>query len=350
MKIAVLLSGGVDSAVALRLLKDQGHDLTAFYLKIWLEDELKFLGSCPWEEDLKYVTAICEQADVPLEVINMQKEYFESVVSYTIDEVKQGRTPNPDVLCNNRVKFGMFFNKISNQYDKVASGHYSQLVEIDGKKHLKRAPDPIKDQSYFLSHLKPEQLAKIMFPIGHLNKSEVRDLAHKYDLPNQDRKDSQGICFLGKVKFKDFVRYYLDEKIGDMLEFETDKKVGEHKGFWFYTIGQRKNICLPDGPWFVVKKDIEKNIVYVSKNYHSEDKKRDEFTASSLNWFAEKFPSKTDLQVKLRHGEHDYNCTIKKVDQDTVKVKLDSTDPGIASGQFASFFDGEICLGSGVIN
>lgn len=349
MKIAVLVSGGVDSAVALRLLKDQGHDITAFYLKIWLEDELKFLGDCPWEEDLKFVQEICSQAEIPLEVLNMQKDYFEKVVSYTIDEVKNGRTPNPDVLCNNRIKFGMFFDKIDDSYEKVATGHYSQIQEIGGKLFLKRAPDPIKDQTYFLAHLSQQQLKRIIFPIGHLQKSEVRELAKKYDLVNKDRKDSQGICFLGKVKFKDFIKHYLNEKPGEMLEYETGKHLSTHKGFWFYTIGQRKDICLPDGPWFVVKKDTEKNIVYVSKNYHSIDKVRDSFLADTFNWFSGKFPEKTDLQVKIRHGEKDYNCKITKLDDKTMEVKLDQSDQGIASGQFAVFFDGKICLGSAVI-
>ncbi len=345
MKIAVLVSGGVDSSVALRLLKEQGHDLTAFYLKIWLEEELQFLGGdCPWEEDLQYVRDVCEQADVPLEVLPMQKEYFDKVVSYTINEVKEGRTPNPDVLCNNHIKFGLFFDKIDDSYEKVATGHYAQITEIDGKHFLKKTPDPIKDQTYFLSHLKEEQLHRILFPIGHLAKSEVRELAEKYDLANKERKDSQGICFLGKLKFRDFVKHYLGEKKGDILEYETNEKLGEHNGFWYYTIGQRKGIHLSGGPWFVVSKSVDSNIVYISNDYHSEEKTRDSFKVGNFNWFAGSAPDKKELQVKLRHGEHFYNCTL-----DGNQVKIDGTDPGIAAGQFAAFYDGEVCLGSGVI-
>lgn len=345
MKIAMLVSGGVDSSVALRLLKDQGHDITAFYLKIWLEDELSFLGDCPWEEDLAYVREICEQADVPLKVVSLQREYFDKVVSYTIDEVKAGRTPNPDVMCNNHIKFGLFFEKIDETFDKVASGHYAQNTEMDGKFFLKKAPDKVKDQTYFLAHLSQEQLSKIIFPIGHLSKEEVRDLAQKYDLPNKDRKDSQGICFLGKVKFTDFVKHYLGVKKGDILEYETGEKLGEHEGFYYYTIGQRRGIKLPDGPWFVVSKDPSKNIVYVSKNYHSDDKVRDSFRITNSNWFAGHAPEQSELQVKIRHGEDQYNCTL-----DSDQVKLDSSDQGLASGQFAVFYDGEICLGSAVID
>lgn len=350
MKIAVLISGGVDSSVALRLLKDQGHDLTAFYLKIWLEDELSFLGECPWEEDLKYVRQICKEAGVPLEIVPLQKEYFDTVVAYTIAEVKAGRTPNPDVMCNNHIKFGMFFDKIDESYEKVATGHYAQLEEKNGVYFLKKTPDPIKDQTYFLSNLRQDQLKRALFPIGHLAKDEVRELAEKYDLPNKHRKDSQGICFLGKVKYADFVKHYLGEKKGDILEFETGEKLGEHEGFWYYTIGQRKGIKLSGGPWFVVEKDIEKNIVYVSKNYHSQDKNRSEVEVTNFNWFANEAPKKTNLQVKLRHGEHAYNCKIDLLSRDRAKIKLDAQDQGIATGQFAAFYDGDKCLGSAVIS
>src|SRR3972149_7962267 len=162
MKIAVLVSGGVDSSVALKLLKDQGHNVTAYYLKIWLEDELSYLGDCPWQEDLDYVKKVCDQLDVPLEVVSLQKEYHDEVVSYTLAEIKAGRTPNPDILCNSRIKFGLFLDKIGAEYDKVASGHYAQLKKIDGRSLLEQSPDPVKDQSYFLSHLSQEQLEKLL--------------------------------------------------------------------------------------------------------------------------------------------------------------------------------------------
>jgi len=349
MKIAVLISGGVDSAVALRLLHEQGHDITAFYLKIWLEDELTFLGNCPWEEDLKYIHKICDEINVPFKIISAQKEYFEKVVSYTIEEVKAGRTPNPDVLCNNRIKFGMFIDKIGDEYEKVATGHYAQTVEIDGQTLLKQAPDPIKDQTYFLCNLKQNQLKRAVFPIGHLAKKEVRELAEQFDLPNKDRKDSQGICFLGKIKFRDFVNHYLGEKKGDILEYESKEKLGEHKGFWYYTIGQRKDIRLPDGPWFVVEKDSKNNIIYVSKTYHSEDKVRNSFKVSDFNWFTGKAPIKQDLNVKIRHGEKTYNCHLEFLNKKLAQVALKQNDQGIAAGQFAAFYDGDICLGSGVI-
>ena len=391
MKIAVLVSGGVDSSVALRLLKDQGHDLTAFYLKIWLEDELSFLGDCPWEEDLKYVQAVCKLVDVPLQVVNLQEEYHNKVVSYAISEVSAGRTPSPDLFCNKLIKFGCFLEKFGDQFDKVATGHYAQTQEINvpfiklknplkwfdrlttngfykpfalslskglserfqkkfnGKFLLRKAVDPIKDQTYFLSHLDQNQLSKILFPIGNLQKSQVRELAQKYDLPNKDRKDSQGICFLGKIKFSDFIKHHLGIKKGDLVEFETGKKVGEHEGFWYYTLGQRKGIRLSGGPWFVVKKDTQKNIVYISNKYFTPEKKRDILTVSSFNWISGQKPENKNLQVKIRHGEQIYNCTLDFNYDDSAVVKLDKQDQGLAPGQFAVFYDGDICLGCGVI-
>lgn len=351
-KIAVLVSGGVDSTVALRLLKDQGHDITAFYLKIWLEDELAYLGDCPWEEDLAFVRRVCEQADVPLQVINLQKEYWDQVVSYTIAEVKAGRTPNPDIFCNKRIKFGMFFDalaKAGQHFDKIASGHYAQVIERDGVYHLQCAPDKIKDQTYFLSYLSQEQLANLVFPIGHLTKDQVRELAQQYDVANKDRKDSQGICFLGKLKFSDFIKHYLGEQTGDLVEIETGQKMGSHNGFWYYTIGQRQGLGLAGGPWYVVKKDTVRNIVYISRSYHADDKRRDTFTVQNIHWLAGSRLGTPGLQVKLRHGAHRYACTLTPSEDGQVRVTLAERDQGIAPGQFAVLYDGDECVGSAVI-
>ena len=353
MKIAVLLSGGVDSSVALQLLKEQGHDLTAFYLKIWLEDELAYLGNCPWQEDLDYAQKVCDKLNVPLEVIPMQQEYHDKIVAYTIKEVQAGRTPSPDVLCNQFIKFGCFYDKIDSLkpgvFEKVASGHYAQIEQQGDLFCLKKAKDPVKDQTYFLARLSQKQLSRVLFPIGHLLKSEVRALAEKFDLPTKSRKDSQGICFLGKIKFSDFVKHHLKQCSGDLIEFETGNVVGTHDGFWFYTIGQRKGIGLSGGPWYVVKKDTDKNIVYISKNYYSEDKSRDTFTVSDFNWILQKTPEKRNIDVKIRHGEGLYKAKIDFTGPDRGTVKIDGKDQGIAAGQFAVFYDGEICLGSAII-
>ena len=258
-KVAVLLSGGVDSSAALYRLKEEGfRDLSAYYLKIWLEDELAYLGDCPWEDDLEYARAVCEQADIPLNVVSLQREYFERVVSYTIAELKEGRTPSPDVMCNRRIKFQAFFEKVRESFDFVATGHYAQTERRGDITLLKRSPDPVKDQTYFLSQMSQEQIAKAIFPIGGLYKREVREYAKTLSLPNRDRKDSQGICFLGKLRYPDFVRHYLGERTGKIMDRETGQEVGEHKGFWFYTIGQRQGLGLSDGPWYVAGKDLKK--------------------------------------------------------------------------------------------
>ncbi|MBP7670841.1 tRNA 2-thiouridine(34) synthase MnmA [Candidatus Gracilibacteria bacterium] len=344
MKIAVLLSGGVDSSLALKLLKDQGHELHAFYLKIWLEDELQFLGECPWEDDLKYARQICADLDLPLEIVPMQRQYFDTVVDYTIKEVRAGRTPNPDIMCNSMIKFGLFMDQIDESFDKIASGHYAQTFQQDGITYLKKSPDALKDQTYFLARLTQKQLQRIIFPIGHLTKTEVRDLAALHNLPNQNRKDSQGICFLGKFRYDDFLRAHLGTKKGDLINFDTNEKVGTHDGFYYYTIGQRKGIGLSGGPWYVVAKDCAKNQVFISSTYH-EQKPRDTVNLANFHWFSGQKPPQQSLQVKLRHGEQLHNCTFT----DDHTIKLAENDQGIAPGQFAVFYDQELCLGSAVI-
>lgn len=351
MKIAVLLSGGVDSSVALRLLQDQGYtDITAYYLKIWLEDELAFIGECPWKEDLEYVREVCKQANVPIEIISFQSEYHDKVVSFALEELKAGRTPSPDIHCNERIKFGAFFDKLEHQFDKVASGHYAILEQNDGDTCLlKKAPDPIKDQTYFLSNLSQAQLKKIIFPIGKYTKEQVRELAKKYNLPNQKRKDSQGICFLGKIHYPDFVRFHLGEQKGDIIEVETGKKWGEHQGFWFYTIGQRKGLGLGQGPWYVVKKDLEKNIIYISHSDHSLQQAKNEFNIHKVNWISGQSPIQTDLSVKLRHGPEAIPCKFTHIENNQYHIHLSKKDQGIASGQHAVLYDEDTCLGGGVI-
>jgi len=366
MKIAVLVSGGVDSSVALRLLKDEGHELTAFYLKIWLEDELSFLGECPWEDDLAYVRAVCEQAGVLLEVVPFQKEYWAQVVSYTMNEVKEGRTPNPDMLCNARIKFGAFYDflkknhnpelvegsevKSAGGFDKIATGHYAWTeTGSNGKTLLMMSPDPIKDQTYFLSQLTQAQVSRALFPIGKLQKSEVRKLAEQYHLPNAKRKDSQGICFLGKIPFDRFLEYHLGKRPGRLIEQETGTVLGGHDGFWYFTVGQRRGIKLSGGPWYVVKKDTVTNEVFISHGTHHELLARDMFAVGAVNWIAGEAPWRLNLQVKIRHGEKLYPATIEYMEDGTVKVTLKEKDPGLACGQFAVFYDDGVCLGGGVI-
>lgn len=348
MKTAVLVSGGVDSALALHRLVDSGRTgITAYYLKIWLEDELSFLGTCPWEEDLGYARAVCDAVGVPLEVVPMQQQYYERVVSYTLDELRAGRTPSPDIFCNQRVKFGAFLEAVGADVDSVASGHYAQKERVEGGWLLKRAPDPVKDQTYFLSHLSQAQLARAEFPIGVLTKAQVRDEAARRGLANQNRPDSQGICFLGKIRYSDFVRHYLGESEGPIVEFETGRVLGRHQGAWFFTIGQRQGLGLGNGPWYVRDKSIAANTVWVSHREHRVDQHR--FEVHTPNWIL-RAPDVQRLLVRIRHGPELTGATVQPDASGTRwSVRLDRGDPGIAPGQYAVFYDGEYCLGGGMI-
>jgi len=355
MKIAVLASGGVDSSVVLNLLKNQGHEIKAFYLKIWLEDELQYLGSCPWEDDLLYLRQICYKLQIPLEVIPMQDIYQNEVVNYALSEIKAGRTPNSDIMCNFKVKFGKFYDIIDDSFDKVATGHYAQTQDISGPTGtitlLKKAKDTFKDQTYFLAHLGQSQLKRAIFPIGNLLKSEVRHLAETFDLPNKTRKDSQGICFLGKIKFPEFVKHHLGTKKGELIEIETNEVKGTHEGYWYYTVGQRSGIKLHGGPWYVVKKEIPTNKIYISRHYHESQQVRDHFEVTNFNWITTP-PTKdqlSNLKVKVRHGENSYQAELIFTETNLAKVKIEGSDQGFAPGQFAVFYSEDSCLGCAMI-
>jgi tRNA (5-methylaminomethyl-2-thiouridylate)-methyltransferase len=371
--VAMLLSGGVDSSVALNLLVRQGYDVTAFYLKIWLEDELAHLGQCPWEDDYRVCQSVCEQAGVPLETISLQNEYKDRVISYTVHEAKQGRTPNPDVMCNSRVKFGCFYDAIEGRgFDFVASGHYAQLDtdKENGVKRLLRAPDPIKDQSYFLCTLSQDQLQRVIFPIGNFEKTEVRELAENFDLPNKKRPDSQGLCFLGKVKFDQFLAAYLGERPGDILDAKTNQVIGRHNGVWYHTVGQRKGIgkvldplATSKGPWYVVAKDPERDIVFASNEYDEEAfaAARSDFFVEDIQWIAGSPPPdlcenggfrEGRFLMKIRHGPKLVQGCLQLSSETAGNVKLYKKDGGLAPGQYVVFYalDSPECLGGGVIS
>ena len=374
LKVAVLLSGGVDSSLALRLLLAAGHECTAFYLQIWFQEDFRNTwDSCPWEEDLGFARAVCDSLHVPLEVVPLTQAYWDKVVSHSVKEIREGRTPNPDMLCNSRVKFGAFYEYLDQKhevkFDRVASGHYARVVREphpSASSHpsvrLAMTPDAIKDQTYFLAHLSPRQLSKTMFPLGPLTKPEVRQLASLADLANKERKDSQGICFLGKVKFSEFVKEHLGEWQGLIVEHETGKVLGMHQGYWFYTVGQRSGMKLGGGPWYVVKKDRDLNIVYASRSYRDEvgaegapRRRRDTFETEQINWVSDlrmrvDEPSSPVL-VKVRHGPHLYACREIELrgELQGTRVVLEGEDQGLASGQYAVFYQDGFCLGSAKI-
>jgi tRNA (5-methylaminomethyl-2-thiouridylate)-methyltransferase len=349
MKTAVLLSGGVDSSVALSLLADQGHDLHAFYLKVWLEDEVAYVGDCPWEEDLHFVRAVCEQFNVPLTIVPLQAEYLDRVVGHALYELRSGRTPSPDIFCNERIKFGAFFDRIDDSFGKVASGHHAQVECENGSWLLKRGADPIKDQTYFLSNLHQDQLAKTLFPIGHLEKTQVREIADQLELPNRARKDSQGICFLGKIRYRDFIQFHLGTRPGNIVDQTTSQKLGTHEGFWFYTIGQRFGLGLSGGPWYVASKDTDGNVVYVVHRDQLQYNRCSSFSVRDINWISG-LPNSDQLQVRIRHAPELPGCTVhRSPSNDSLDVELAEPDAGVASGQHAVFYNTETCLGGGII-
>jgi tRNA-specific 2-thiouridylase len=289
-----------------------------------------------------------------LEVIDLHQDYWDNVVSYTIDKVRLGLTPNPDVMCNKLIKFGVFEQRVGKDFDKTATGHYATTFEKDGKTYLGTATDPVKDQTDFLAQIDSLQVSKLMFPIGHLMKSEVREIAVKASLPSAKRQDSQGICFLGKVNYNDFIRRYLGEKQGPIVELETGKILGKHKGYWFHTVGQRKGLGLSGGPWYVIKKDVPGNIVYASKGFDVEAQYGNEFSMRDFHFITENpwenDSSTIDVTFKIRHTpDFTEGKTLKTPDG----YRLISTQrlQGIAPGQFGVVYDAEskICIGSGEI-
>ncbi|KAI3434566.1 hypothetical protein D9Q98_002638 [Chlorella vulgaris] len=366
LRVAVLLSGGVDSSLALHLLSAAGHHVTAFYLQVWFQEDFRNTwDACPWEEDLRYCRAVCERLGVGLQQVTLTEQYWDRVVAHCIAEIQQGRTPNPDVLCNSRVKFGAFLEHLEarhgDAFDRIASGHYACLTRSTSaaagiqlpqpQVQLRMTPDAVKDQTYFLAHLTQHQLARSLFPLGHLTKRQVRALAAEIGLPNQARKDSQGICFLGKVKFSEFVREHLGDWPGPLVNEDSNEVVGYHHGYWFHTVGQRKGIPLPGGPWYVTCKHPQTNTVYVSRQYHRHDKLRNSFSCSLFSWCSAVRPDASrPLYCKVRHGPHMYRCRLTFHNSGkAADVVLDGSDQGLAAGQYAVFYQDDVCLGSASI-
>jgi tRNA-specific 2-thiouridylase len=353
MNIAALVSGGVDSSVVVYQLKEAGYNPTIFYIKIGMEDKDGYID-CPAEEDIEITTYIAKKYGCKMEVVSLHEEYWENVVSYTIQAVRRGLTPNPDMMCNKLIKFGTFEQKWGHAFDKIATGHYATTTEIEDKIYLSTAADKVKDQTYFLGQVDYLQISKLMFPIGHLQKREVRAIAGAQGLPSALRKDSQGICFLGKINYNDFIRRYLGEKPGKIIEWETGKILGEHKGYWFHTIGQRKGLYLSGGPWFVIKKDIPQNIIYVSNGYDPETQYGKTVNLQGFNFITNDpwgdFTDERTIAFKIRHTPE---FTFGKIRRTGAVYQIESEDKiqGIAAGQFGVVYDKacKLCLGSGMI-
>ncbi len=365
MNIAALLSGGVDSSVAVHLLCEQGLKPDLFYIKIGMNEDGY---SCPQEEDLEIVKAMARRYGLRYDVVDLQHEYWDNVVSYTIDKVRRGFTPNPDVMCNRLIKFGAFDQKVGHLYDKTATGHYATIVEECGYSFLGTTPDPVKDQTDFLAQLTGLQVSHSLFPIGAMAKGEVRRIAEEAKLPSAHRKDSQGICFLGKINYNEFIERFLGKKEGPIIELETGKVLGTHQGFWFHTIGQRKGLYLSGGPWFVIKKDIDQNIIYVSRGYDPEAQKQDWLVMRDMHWitldpFALADDKRQLLRIssneetripvlfKIRHVAELRSGILTARPDGSYFLQMEEKTNGVAPGQFCVIYtpDGRICLGSGEI-
>lgn len=361
MRIAVLISGGVDSAVVVDRLYREGHELYLFYIRIGMDNDE---GDCSAEEDLEMCRLISRKYSLPLQEVSLHEEYWDHVMAYTLETVGKGLTPHPDMMCNKIIKFGFFEQRWGHMFDVVATGHYASIKEIDGIKFLATAVDPIKDQTDFLAQISYSQLDHLLFPLGDLPKSEVRKIASEVGLPNASRKDSQGICFLGKIDYSDFIRRHLGEKTGPVIEIETGKKIGIHKGYWFYTIGQRKGLGLSGGPWYVVRKNIRDNVIYVSNGYDTQMQYGRKLAIEEMNWISvDPFSAKAPewllpennilkISFKNRHTPHFINGVMRRSKDDGFIIEASEDVQGIAPGQFCIVYtpDNSLCLGSGMIS
>ena len=351
-RIAVLISGGVDSAVAVHRLLQMGHDLHLFYIRIGLDTDE---GDCSAEEDIEMCRYIAARYKLPFDVVSLHEEYWDSVMEYALRTVRQGLTPNPDIMCNKMVKFGYFEKRWGHEFDLTATGHYATIIEKNGKKWLGTAVDPVKDQTDFLARISYSQLDHLCFPIGDIPKSSVREIAISTHMPNALRKDSQGICFLGKINYNDFIRRHLGERPGPIIEIETGKKLGEHRGYWFHTIGQRKGLGLSGGPWFVVRKNVPDNIIYVSNGYDTEKQYGRRLRLTEMHFITENpWPDACQnvaIRFKNRHAPTFTEAILTRFDDGDYIIDSAERIQGIAPGQFGVIYtpDAQICLGSGII-
>ena len=351
-KVIIGMSGGVDSSVAAILLKRQGYEVIGLFMRNWdasLNNDI--LGNptinndvCPQEQDYLDALKVCEQIGIPLQRVDFVKEYWDYVFTYFLDELKKGRTPNPDIMCNKYIKFDMFAKEAYKLgADYIATGHYARIK--DGK--LLRAVDDNKDQTYFLSQLSNKQLEHVLFPIGDLEKSEVREIAEEYNLVTAKKKDSTGICFIGERNFKGFLQNYLPNQPGDIVDIETNKVLGRHVGLMYYTIGQRRglNIGTTD-KIFVVGKDMDRNILYIAYGENNPYLVSTSCVVDQINWLSKDKPEK--CTAKFRYRQKDNDVTLEYHD-DYIIVRYPQGVKAVTPGQACVFYNGEECLGGGII-
>jgi len=351
-KVILGMSGGVDSSVSALLLKEAGYEVIGLFMKNW--DEKDEDGICTATEDSDDARHVADQLGIPYYTINFEKQYWDTVFTYFLDEYKKGRTPNPDVMCNQEIKFNAFLDyALKLEGDYIAMGHYAQVEERDGEYYLLRGKDNNKDQSYFLSRIGQKALARTIFPIGHLEKKEVRELAVKHNLYTAKKKDSTGICFIGERNFDEFLDKYLLSKEGDMIDIEG-KKVGKHSGLIHYTLGQRKGIGIggvgTGEPWFVAGKDLGKNILYVAQGENHPSLYSTSLIGESPVWILEKEPSMTlRCTAKFRYRQSDIPVTVNILEDGNLHIIYDNPVKAVTPGQVAVLYQEEVCLGSCII-
>ena len=351
-KIFVGMSGGVDSSVSAALLKEQGFSVTGVFIRVWQPEGYP----CTWREERRDAMRVCAQLDIPFLTLDLSDEYKEAVVDYLVSEYEAGRTPNPDVMCNREIKFKAFLNKaLEMGADMIATGHYARVQKSDatGRFELLAGVDKGKDQSYFLWTLGQHELSHTLFPVGHLEKSEVRKLAEKFGLPVAEKKDSQGICFLGKIDIKDFLLDYFPSEPGEVVD-EKGEAIGTHRGARFYTLGERHGFDIlqttaHSTPMYIVGRDLEKNRLIVSPK-KSEEEKKQGIALHEVNIIGGELPSdQSALQARVRYRQPLSLCQAE-VSKDGIEVRFQSTpDSPPTAGQSLVFYEGEICLGGGII-
>lgn len=365
-KVLLGLSGGVDSAVAAYLLKKSGYDVSACFMRNW--DALAnndYLGNptinndqCPQEKDYYDAMEVAKKLDIPFYRIDFVKEYWDEVFSYFLDEYKLGRTPNPDIFCNKYIKFDAFLKFAKEKgFDLIAMGHYAKREFRDGKYYLLKSFDTNKDQTYFLSQINQEQLAACLFPLGDVSKETVRQIAHELDLNTvMDKKDSTGVCFIGERNFKQFLQNYLPANRGDIVDIESKTILGKHDGVMYYTLGQRKGLgiggikSLDSKGWFVCKKDVKNNILYVASGDENDYLYSSYCLVNNLNFNSDKIMDGEKLNAKFRYRQMDLGVTVYYIDDNTLKVVFDKPYKAITPGQACVFYKGEVCLGGGLID
>ncbi|NLL55710.1 MAG: tRNA 2-thiouridine(34) synthase MnmA [Clostridiales bacterium] len=352
-RVVVGMSGGVDSAVAAMLLKEQGYEVVGLFMKNWEEESDD--GACTAETDYADVRRVCATLDIPYYTVNLSTEYMQNVFKHFVQEYKKGRTPNPDVLCNREIKFGAFWKyaqKLDAKY--IATGHYCGTKVLDGKTYLVRAKDENKDQTYFLNQVTQEQIKNAIFPLKNLTKIEVRRLAKENNLINAQKKDSTGVCFIGERDFRRFLSQYIPMKEGDIKTLDG-QTIGRHNGVYYYTIGQHKGFGLGgvkgyanNDKWYIIKKDVKNNILYVNQG-ESPLLYSKELTTSGFNFITEPIATNSRVKVRIRHRQPLQDATFYIDDAGNAKIVFDVEQRAIVSGQYACVYVDDVCIGGGVI-